>query len=181
METIESTEKKKGMPPAIRTFLIKGLVFFIAWELLYSFVLAPARIPDRVLTNITGIVTADIVSLFYHHVDTILNLKKVILLIDGAKIIGIADPCNALEIFVLYIAFLFCYPASYKLRLTFTAIGIPVIFVANIVRCCLLVWLNISHKGWVDISHHYIFTTVVYLMVFYLWMLFSQRARTYAA
>ena len=174
----QASANKRGIdiPKPIRLFLLKSVIVFTAWQLLYSLVLAPIRIPDNFLTNITAASTAKIMSIFYGHIDAALNAFKVILRLNGKKVIGIADPCNALEIYVLYLGFLICYPASARLRVIFIAIGLPAIFVANVVRCCLLVWLNIAHRGWVDIAHHYIFTALVYLIVFYLWMIYSKKA-----
>jgi exosortase family protein XrtF len=165
----------KGIPRDVKRFLLKGLCIFIAWQLLYYLLLKPARVPDHFLDNITAIATAKVVSIFYPGAYAWLNGIKALIVINGKKALGISDPCNALEIYVLYIAFLFCYPAANKRRFQFVLIGIPAIFVMNVVRCCLLTWLNEEHRGWFDISHHYLFTTIMYLLVFYLWLLFSKK------
>ena len=169
------------VPGEIRVFLVKGLLAFIAWQLLYNLVLRPARIPDQALNDVTAVVTARVISIFHTDTHTWLKGAKVLILIDGKKALGITDPCNGLEIYVLYIAFLFCYPGNNKKRFLYTAIGVPVIFVANIIRCCLLTWLNLKHRGWFDISHHYIFTSAMYLLVFYLWQLYSKKKESHAA
>jgi len=169
------------VPGEIKGFLIKGLLIFIAWQLLYNLVLKPTRIPDQALNDITAIATAKIISLFHANTHTWLNNVKVLIVMDGKKALGITDPCNGLEIYVLYIAFLFCYPGDNKRRFLYTAIGIPIIFVANVTRCCLLTWLNLKHRGWFDVSHHYIFTSAMYLLVFYLWQLYSKKSEPDAA
>jgi exosortase/archaeosortase family protein len=143
-------------------------------QILYHACLLKIGIPDHYLTNITAIGTCKILSIFYPGTSVLLNYFKAIILINGEKVIGIADVCNALEIFVLYIAFLICYPSQNKRRIKFLLIGIPCIYAANIIRCSVIAWLNIEHRGWVEISHHYIFNTLVYCLVFYLWVLFSK-------
>ena len=162
------------MPPSIRVFLLKAVLLFIAWQLAYRLYLAPKAIPDKFLSEITCFFTAKLLAVFYSNVVPVYLEFKSIIIISGTKVIGIANPCNALEIYVLYIGFLACFPASNRRRLLFTLLGIPLIFILNIFRCVAIAWLNISHSGWTDFSHHYIFTTTVYLSVFYLWVLFSK-------
>lgn len=168
------------VPPLVRSFLLKALFIFIAWQLLYNFVLAPVRIPDRQLTNITCWSTARLMSVFYHDVGTIYThdnaTKSALVTVGGHPVLGILDPCNALDIFVLYISFLFCFPGAIKKRAGFILLGLPYIYIINTIRCALIGWLNMEHRGWVDISHHYIFTAAVYLLVFYLWVLYTKRS-----
>lgn len=163
----------------VRTFLVRALIIFVGWQLLYAFVLAPARTPDVPLTNITAWSTGKLMSWFYDSVYVAYihdkTIPSAIISINGRKILGILDPCNALDIMVLYVAFLFCFPGSNKKRLLFTALGLPYIYVINTIRCALIGWMNIAHRGWVDISHHYIFTALVYMLVFYLWVLYTKK------
>jgi exosortase/archaeosortase family protein len=116
-----------------------------------------------------------VLSWFYHPVGLVNEGFKVGITIGGERIIGIAAPCNALEIYVLYLAFLICFPAGNRRRLIFAAIGVPTIYWINVVRCALMAWINIGHRNWFEISHHYVFTTLVYLIVFGLWVLFTRK------
>ena len=168
-------ERYDRVPRDIRLFLVRGLIVFVAWQLLYNLLLAPAHTPDRQLTDVTAYVTMKIANAVYGHAEMYGHPDRAVITLYGKKILGIADPCNALEIYVLYVAFLFCYPAPDKRRLIFVLAGVPLIFMLNVVRCSLLLWLNLKHRGWFNISHHYIFNTVVYLLVFYLWIQFSKK------
>ena len=109
-------------------------------------------------------------AVYIHHAERDAFIYK-----NGYRVVAIGDPCNALEIFVLYIAFLFCFPGTAKRRLAFLAVGLPCIHIFNAIRIALISWMNISHPGWVDISHHYIFTTVMYLLVFGAWVLYTRK------
>lgn len=168
------------VPRLIRTFLLRALGIFVAWQLLYNLVLLPLRQPDTILTNATAYATELLLKIFYSDVSTI-YLQKITdraatVLINKHKIIAIADPCNALDIYVLYISFLFCFPGgTWQRRLKFIVAGIAYIFLLNTLRCGAIVWLNINYRGWVEISHHYIFTTILYLLVFHVWVLYSKK------
>ncbi len=167
------------VPPLVRSFLLRALALFIAWQLLYTFVLAPVRIPDRQLTNATAFSTARLMSVFYNNVNALYShnnaTRAAIITVSGKGVLGILDPCNALDIIVLYISFLYCFPGSAMRRLVFALIGLPYIYIINTIRCALIGWLNIEHRGWVDISHHYLFTAAIYIAVFYLWMLYTKK------
>lgn len=168
-----------SIPAIIRNFLVRATIIFVVWQSLFVFVLSPNRVPDRQLTDITTYAVQQVLSFFYDDVGVIYSTqthrRQDIITIEHKKVIAVGDPCNALEIYVLYISFLFCFPGSVKRRLLFVLAGIPYIYVINVIRVVLITYLNIYHKRWVDISHHYIFTIVVYLLVFYLWMLYTKK------
>ncbi len=113
------------------------------------------------------------VSMLYVHDKT----RGTAILVNMHPVIRILNSCNALDIYVLYIAFLFCFPATLRRRLLYIAYGVPYIFILNIGRCVGIAWLNMHHRGLVEITHHYVFTTLLYLMVFYLWVLFTQQSK----
>ncbi|MBC7554890.1 MAG: archaeosortase/exosortase family protein [Taibaiella sp.] len=169
----------------IKFFILRAFAIFITWQVLYNFILLPARIPDRFLTNITAFSTSKLLSVFYYNVEHVYALtnstRLALIKINGAKIIGVADPCNALDIYVLYVSFLFCFPGNWKRRLLFIALGVPYIFALNTVRCVMIAWLNMNYRGWVEISHHYIFTTALYLLVFHVWALYTKKGMNHAA
>ncbi len=161
------------------------MLLFTGWQLLYRLLLHGIRIPDRFLTNSTCFSTAKLLSLFYDHVLTFYIKRNVVrsaaITINNHLVIDISDPCNGLEVYVLYIGFLYCFPGSWQRRLLFIIYGVLSIYLANTLRCGLLAWLNMFHRKWYDFSHHYVFTTLVYLLVFFLWKLYSKKGLNVAA
>lgn len=91
------------------------------------------------------------------------------------KSMNIADGCNGLELFVLYVGFLLCMPASISRKLFFIAIGIPILHLANVLRCFGLVELQIYLARYFEFAHHYVFKIVVYGIIFLLWIWFSRK------
>ena len=87
----------------------------------------------------------------------------------------VADPCNALELYVLYLGFLFSFPASLKRVLLFSIVGIVVIYSANIIRLAALASMNIHRIKAIDMAHHYVFKLIVYGLIFGLWVLFTKK------
>lgn len=158
------------IPKTVRLFLTRALLFFLAWKLLYHLMLQPGRVLDAWLTNITAKATAWAWSLFQPDSRVLTGDPMDFVVVNGTKIVGIADGCNALELYILHIGFIICFPdKSLKRRLFFAVAGIAGIVVLNILRCAAIGWLTINNPSLVDFAHHYAFTLIVYAFVFFTW------------
>lgn len=90
---------------------------------------------------------------------------------DNKYILGVSDPCNALELFILYVSFLFCISnITLSRRLIFIVFGTFLIYILNIIRCVFLAMLVIEKNWYVDIAHHYLFKLLMYFIIFSLWV-----------
>lgn len=177
-----SNEFLVGMPVQVRSFLKKALIIFIIWKLLYHLVLFPSRFPDKILTNITAQSTGFLYRNLLNEKDVYFkddlrdrNFPKAALYINNERSIGIADPCNGLELFVLYIGFLFCIPTNPKRLTLYILLGIAGIFVLNSFRCLGLAYLNYHNYSIADFAHHYLFKMIIYAIIFYAWVLYSKK------
>lgn len=170
-----------GIPVAVRQFLLRSLLLFIVWQTVYLIWLAPSRIIDRPLTLITGQAGAHLLQFCLPDVHIICKETKPLVtkkyyqqgaihLWAGARrLVGLADACNALGLYILYAGFLVAYPASQRRRWLFWIGGWLCIFCLNVLRVVALAWIQYH---WPEISiyaHHWLFNTIVYLCIFYLW------------
>ncbi|MBS1643317.1 MAG: archaeosortase/exosortase family protein [Bacteroidetes bacterium] len=174
------------IPTEVQTFLKRALVIFIIWKLLYTFILFPLNIPDTQLRNATSWGTVQLLKWKFPQ-NIILKENKVgtdkltgeetnsaIILKDNKKIIGIADACNGLELYVLYIAFLLCFPVGWIKMVTYTVAGSAIIYVGNILRCYFISLMNIDRFNLIEVAHHYVFKLIMYAVIFGLWVLFLK-------
>ncbi|MCZ2298088.1 MAG: archaeosortase/exosortase family protein [Chitinophagales bacterium] len=169
----------KNMPPNLRKFLLRSILFFIVWKLLYHLVLYPIRIPDKQLTHITAYTTQKLVQLHYpndvirieatHH-----PLPKENIFKNNKKIVGIADGCNGLELYVLYIGFLVCFPHTLKKIFAYALTGVATIFILNTLRSYVITLLNIHGSSVSEVAHHYIFKIIIYGVMFLLWVKYTR-------
>jgi exosortase/archaeosortase family protein len=168
-------QEYKKTPKAVRRFIKGALLLFVAWQLLYHFLLEPYRIPDGWLTGVTARATAWVWSFFEPGMWVLTGNPMDYVVMRNTRIVGIADGCNALEIYILYVAFLICYPvSSWKKVLLMGVGGVAGIAVLNVARCTAIGWLNLYHPQWVDFAHHYAFTLIVYAFVFLLWRIYVR-------
>ncbi|HEY4208413.1 MAG TPA: hypothetical protein VGM31_16420 [Puia sp.] len=175
-------------PRGIIIFFIKAAVLFVIWKSLYLLWLRPQGTLDAPLTYAVGTSTIGLLNFFSGHDDFkgVRSFPKdgaedateegnepggiVDVYRNGENTLRIATACNGLEIMVLYAGFLFCFPgAPARRRWTFLGAGLAMVFLLNIIRCSLLVWIFIRYRKYLDFSHHFLFTFIVYACVFLLW------------
>ena len=175
------------IPKPVREFLWKAAILFVAWKAVYLLVLQPRRILDRPLTYAIGKGTAATLAIFnpsgdYYAIPAMHlkgfgkeGLEPVMAIRSGQNnLLDIADICNGLELLVLYAGLIICLPAVRKRKLAYILGGIVAIEILNVLRCVGLVLVYLHKPEWLDFSHHYLFTFVVYAFIFWLWYLFSR-------
>jgi exosortase/archaeosortase family protein len=159
----------------------------VAWKAVYLIFLLPGRVLDKPLTYFIGKGTAAALRLFnpsgnYNAISTMhlkgfgnQGLEPVMAIRSGqTNLLDIADVCNGLELLVLYAGLILCLPAARNRKLAYIIGGIIGIEIINILRCTGLVLVYLHKPQWLDFSHHYLFTFVVYAFIFWLWYLFSR-------
>ncbi len=171
------------LPPPVKKFLVRSLVIFIIWKLVYHLILFPIRLPDKQLTNITTYLTQQL--LYINYADASITIEKIeqplprnIILLNNKKVVGLADGCNGLELYVLYIGFLLAFTAPKKDVLIYSILGIAVIFILNTLRCYAITLLNIHGSSLSEVAHHYIFKLLIYGVMFFLWTKYTKIKET---
>jgi len=179
-------------PRTIIVFFVKAAILFVIWKLLYILWLRPQGILDAPLTTAVGTSTVGVLNLFAEHSKFapvrsfptagseedaepggVVDIYR-----NGENTLRIAPACNGLEIMILYAGFLFCFPVvSPSRRWIFIGIGLALIFLLNVIRCALLVWIFLRYRQYLDFSHHFLFTSIVYICVFLLWYRYTAARR----
>lgn len=185
---IRLTKRFAQIPTPVRKFLLTATILFVAWKAVYLLFLQPSRVLDKPLTYVIGKSTAATLDLFNpagHYTATPTThlkgfgnegLEPVMAIRSGQNnLLDIADVCNGLELLVLYAGLIICLPASRNRKLAYIFGGIIGIEIINVIRCVGLVMVYVHKPEWLDFSHHYLFTFVVYAFIFWLWYLFSRN------
>lgn len=176
-------------PPQVRIFLLRGLVLFGIWKFVYLFFWAQPRTLDGPLTNTVGSQSVWILNQVYqtngfkatpvvavtrmegdYQIAKVSKIDK-----DGKHLLNIADDCNGLELFILYIGFILSMPASVKRKVIYLISGVFIIHLVNLLRCVGLSALLMHWDRYFDLAHHYIFKIMVYSTIFVLWVRFSNN------
>ena len=185
--------KFEFIPPEIRIFFFRAFLFLVLWKAAYLLVLQPTRLFDAPLTSSVGKCTAQALNFINNShrfasgpgFSTELNQdgssKEVVELVknNGKNILSIADACNALELFILYLGLIWCLPAFIKRKIAYSLIGIVIIYASNIFRCIGLSLLVMYYPSAVDFAHHYLFTFIVYSIIVLLWFFYTKKLTKY--
>jgi len=177
------------MPRMVKHFLIRAFILFMVWEGVYLGFLQKDRILDGPLTQLTAELTAKTLDIFYTnsyfytlqdtkrtYSDGWFEHEKSVVWKDQQRLIGIADGCNGLNLFMLFLGFILAYPSTIRLKLFMGLGGLIFIFGVNILRCVGLGMVQIHYPNFTIYAHHYIFNVLTYAVVFFLWIKFSKWA-----
>ena len=164
------------IPKPVKRFLIRAAIFFIVWRLLYYFVFEPTHIPDQQLIDIVIIGTKAVLSLVYSSIGEIGD----VIIINGRQTLQVAKDCNGLELIIVYLGFLDCWPTNAKRFWKYALIGPVVITALNILRCSALGVMFYNQHHLADFAHHYVFKLIIYAVTFWLWVMYSKKQTVHA-
>jgi exosortase/archaeosortase family protein len=178
----------RQIPGPVKSFLVKAAILFVGWKVVYLVFLLPGRVLDKPLTTGVGKSTAATLAFFnpaadYNAAPGIHPIvagregtEPVMMIRSGDTVLlNIADACNGLEVLALYAGLILCLPASPKRKLAYILGGMVGIEVLNVIRCAGLVLVYLHEPEYLNFSHHYLFTLVVYAFIFWLWYLYSRN------
>jgi exosortase family protein XrtF len=159
-------------------FLLKALLLYILWYVLYDLWLNPyGNIDEWVINNLVELSSFVLKNIMGYRLmpEPLLaeNIRTVG--IDGTHGLWIGDPCNGLTLFALFTGFVIAYPGPVKRKLWFIPMGILTIHLLNVIRIVCLSLIVKYAPEYLKFNHTYTFTFLVYSYVFILWMLWANR------
>jgi exosortase family protein XrtF len=165
------------IPRPVIIFFIKAFLLFVVWKALYIFLLLPGRVLDKPLTRFVGNATVGAMNIIEGRTvysaleeEESMDIRR-----NGEQTLRVADACNALELMVLYTGFIFCFPAPGRRKAIFIISGGVLITLFNVLRCMALVWIFVHYRAYLDFSHHFLFTFLIYAFIFLLWYIFTKK------
>ena len=152
--------------PVIK-FIAKALGIFVIWYILYELWLLPdGRLDEWLSLNIVG-VSSGIINAFGYES---WSVHRIIGIGENPGI-ELVDGCTGISAMGLFLGFILAYPGNWKNRISFSLLGIGVIYLVNIVRIVTLAITQQEWPGFFDFTHDYSTTLIFYLVIFVLWMI----------
>jgi len=183
-------ESWHSLPYKIRLFVKRAFLLMLVWKLVYLFVLLPGRVIDKPLTraSINGAAALMQVCNPSARISISEEWKPAAnaaetghmmdyIRVNGQKVVGIADGCNALELYVLFLGFIISYPNRSKRKINFSFIGVLTIYGCNCLRLDALAWLNGHTVEVTDFAHQYLIQIGMYALIFAIWLQYTRRKR----
>lgn len=163
----------------LKSFAIKAVVLTIVWWALYNLWLKPDARLDTALTKICASSVAEVISWAGFDTDYVFipdneepafNVR-----VDQRPILLVGSSCNALELFVLFLGFIFAYPGPNRHKLWYIPVGILTIHVVNIIRMLALAFNFVYFRTTFEFNHKYTFLIIIYGFTFFLWMTWVNK------
>ena len=158
--------------PAI-LFLLRFLGIYVIGNVIYGlWIVSYGDLADP-FTNLVSLNTAWFLNQIGFDVSTSLSdfSPGISLFNDGYIVVDVIEGCNAINVSILFIAFIFAYKSSFTRTLMFSLIGIIAIYIFNIVRVSGLFIIAKYYPENLLFTHRFLFTGVIYAFVFGLWYL----------
>ncbi len=95
--------------------------------------------------------------------------------VNGTHSLHIAEPCNGLDFFGLFICFILAFPTTIKEKLKFLPIGLLTIHVLNMIRINLLIFNYYHFRTSFDFNHKVTFNLIVYGIMLVMWVLWTRK------
>ncbi len=155
------------MKSPLSIFILKAISFFVVWYIIYEMWLLPDGSMDEWLSlNIIGN-SAGILKSFGYEIFT----YNRVIGIYGMPGVEVVDGCNGIAAIGLFIGFIIAYPGDWKTRVSFSFIGLCLIYLINILRIVVLVITEVESPAFFNFAHDYATTAIFYFAIFGLWMI----------
>ena len=159
-------------PSPIRTFALKALGIFVLWYVLYELWL----LPDGRLDHWVALRVIDGAAFATKLMGFEVWMQGRVVTIAGNNGIEMVDGCTGISAIGLFLGFIWAYPGQNRSRVYFSLMGIATIYLVNILRITTLMLMQEWTPQFFDCTHDYSTTTIFYLVIFFLWMLWVRIA-----
>lgn len=155
----------------IATFLLKAILLYLLWFLLYDNWLLKDGFIDHFLiahlVDTTSLILKVLGYVTFQYADAVG--------IDGTHGVLIGAPCNGLELFALFTGFILIFPGKIKHKVVFIPIGLILIHLLNILRLVGLALIVNYFPEQLEFNHKYTFTIIVYIFIFAMWIYWVNK------
>lgn len=168
--------KYKGVIQFVGLFLGTYLLLSFCYSIYLQFSKDGVYHPDFV-THLVAKQSAAIISGFGYEAAIVPhNLHPQMQLFINQKFLGsIIEGCNSLSIIILFAAFIIAFAQKFKKTLVFLLAGAVLIYAVNLIRIVILSIALHHYPEQEKILHGIVFPSIIYGMVFLLWMLWVKN------
>jgi len=180
-----ATEPKVGFIAKLKQntlywFLLQAIVMYVGYQAFDKFYLEKDRTINAALTkNIAEVSAASLRMLGYDSYAAqkfFFGQANDLIYINATPSVYIEDGCNGLILMAFFVIFIIAYPGPILKKLWYIPFGIAVVYTINVIRCMVLAVnvMSMSKEAF-DFNHKYLYSTLLYICIFGLWMLWANK------
>jgi exosortase/archaeosortase family protein len=151
-------------------FIFRAISLIVLWKVFYFLILIPFFNINEWLTNNVGNTTSSLFNVFSR--ESLFDGRY--LFIEGQKSVIIADSCNGLEVYALFVGFIIMAPGRLITKIIYCLGGLAILFSSNILRVYLLGLNYLNNYSTFEFNHHYTYQGLIYLIIFALWLIWIE-------
>lgn len=152
-------------------FLLKFVGLYIVLNTAYGFWIASYEpMPDPTTTLVTHH-SVSMISLTEKNVTVGVPVgnPNVPVIDNGTAIIQVFEGCNGINVMIVFLSFVIAFTGTLKKTVWFVVAGLVLIYIANLFRVSLLYFVAKYYPDNLYFFHKYLFTGLLYILVFVLW------------
>ena len=151
-------------------FVVKAVSLLILWKIIYAWIISDYTSIDYRLTKLVANSSSYLFQWFGHES----QFTGTCITIDGVPSVCITNPCNGLELYPLFVAFIFITPGRILHKILYSLLGVAIIFLTNTIRVYLLGINFVNNPSTFEFNHKYTYLWFVYLFIFILWIVWIE-------
>jgi exosortase family protein XrtF len=155
-------------------FLAKFLITYVVFTLVYNFYLSGFDKQKFAIDDITTFVAKKVevgLQLFDNKaiVEKLSTETSYKVVFKDKYLTRIIEGCNAVNVLILFVSFVFAFSSTLKKTLLFTLFGVVLIFILNILRIVFINIISFYFTNSHTFIHDILFPVMIYGIVFALW------------
>jgi exosortase family protein XrtF len=161
----------KEFKPTI-LFLIKFAGMYLVLNLIYGFYVTSYYPESDPVTRLITEQTSAILSFVgwpvatYNHA----NHATTSMIFKGKVVLSVYEGCNAINTMIIFITFVVAFGPFIKKMIFFVFTGLVIIYLVNLARILFLFFVTQYFPNFMYFTHKYLFTAILYVVIFILWI-----------
>ena len=163
----------KDFRPAL-LFLARFLAVYVVGNVLYGLYIESFGDQSDAVTRVVTEQTAALLRTAGEETSTGDRAgRPIVLLMNTTEgtVLNVFEGCNGLNVMIVFVAFLAAFGGPPKKMLWFIPAGLLIIHLFNLLRIGLLYYVATQFEQYFYFFHKYLFTAILYAVVFGLWVL----------
>lgn len=158
-------------------FILKFFVVYAVLTFVYSLYLSNFDDEPDGITQLVAQQTQQVISAFGYTAEVLPHETEptMKLFVHDTYVGRIVEGCNSISVLILFITFVIAFTGNLKNTLLFVSVGSILVYLANLLRIVILGIGLYQYPQHEYMLHHIVFPTIIYGMVFLLWMFWVQK------
>jgi exosortase family protein XrtF len=94
---------------------------------------------------------------------------------EGRAVLSVYEGCNGINTMIIFVVFLIAFGPIDRKLIWFIPLGLIIIHLMNLLRITFLFFIAEYYPGAMYFIHKYVFTGILYIVIFVLWILWVKK------